>query len=133
MDMASLYGPFMYARLPLDDSRLQATVAQAEQDIVAQGPIGGVIRYPGDDYFLHKPQFHGNPWIVCTLWLAQYYQAAGRHDEAAGLLQWAMDRRLPSGVLSEQFDPETGAPIGVAPLVWSHAELVNTILDIGGI
>jgi len=32
--------------------------------------------------------------------------------------------------LSEQFDPETGAPLGVTPLVWSHAELVNTLLDL---
>lgn len=133
MDIASLYGPFMYARLPLDDHRLVTTVQTVEKQILATGPIGGVIRYPGDDYFLHKPQYGGNPWIVCTLWLAQYYQAAGRQEEAQSLLQWALDRRLPSGVLSEQFDPETGAPIGVAPLVWSHAELVNTILDLNGI
>ena len=130
LDIASLYGPFMYARLPLDDKRLVATVKQAEASIVATGPIGGVIRYPGDDYFLEKTKFGGNPWIVCTLWLAQYYQAAGRQAEAQELLDWALARRLPSGVLSEQFDPETGAPIGVAPLVWSHAELVNTILDL---
>lgn len=133
MDISSLYGPFMYARLPLDNANLQATVQETEKQILATGPIGGVIRYPGDDYFLTKSQYGGNPWIVCTLWLAQYYQAAGRHDEAASLLDWALARRLPSGVLSEQFDPETGAPIGVAPLVWSHAELVNTILDISGV
>jgi GH15 family glucan-1,4-alpha-glucosidase len=114
-------------------SRLQATAAEAEKQLLATGPIGGVIRYPGDDYFLTKPQYGGNPWIVCTLWLAQYYQAAGKQAEAAGLLQWALDRRMPSGILSEQFDPEDGTPIGVAPLVWSHAELVNTILDLHGI
>ncbi len=133
MDISSLYGPFMYARLGLDDGRLQRTAQEVESKIAATGPIGGVIRYPGDDYFLEKQQYGGNPWIVCSLWLAQYYQAQGRHDEAQGLLQWALDRRLPSGVLSEQFDPETGAPIGVAPLVWSHAELVNTILDLNGL
>lgn len=131
MDIASLYGPFMYARLPLDDESLQDTVRAAETQILNTSPIGGVIRYPGDDYFLSK-NYAGNPWIVCTLWLAQYYQAAGRSDEAGALLKWAMDRRLPSGILSEQFDPETGASIGVAPLVWSHAELINTILDVNG-
>jgi len=130
MDISSLYGPFMYARLPLDDERLLSTAKQAETQILHTGPIGGVIRYPDDDYFLQKPQYHGNPWIVCTLWLAQYYQACGRQTEAQDLLQWALDRRLPSGMLSEQFDPEDGAPLGVAPLVWSHAELINTILDL---
>lgn len=133
VDISSLYGPFMYARLPLDDDRLESTVKSVEEQILATGPIGGVIRYPNDDYFLTKPQYGGNPWIVCTLWLAQYYQANGQNDQAWGLLQWALDRRLPSGVLSEQFDPETGAPIGVAPLVWSHAEMVNTILDLNGL
>lgn len=133
MDISSLYGPFMYARLPLEDRHLSATLQEAEQKILDTGPIGGVIRYPGDDYFLSKPQYGGNPWIVGTLWLAQLYQSSGRQQDAEKLLQWALDRRLPSGVLSEQFDPETGAPLGVAPLVWSHAELVNTILDVSGI
>lgn len=130
VDIASLYGPFMYARLPLNDERLLSTAKAVEEQILGKGPIGGVIRYPGDDYFLTKPQYGGNPWIVGTLWLAQYYEAVGRHDEALGLLQWALDRQLPSGILSEQFDPEDGTPLGVAPLVWSHAELVNTILDV---
>lgn len=133
VDIANLYGPFMYARLPLNNEHLQATAKAVEQNLLATGPIGGVIRYPGDDYFLTKPQYGGNPWIVGTLWLAQFYQANGRAEEAQHLLQWALDRRLPSGMLSEQFDPETGAPIGVAPLVWSHAELVNTILDLNGL
>jgi GH15 family glucan-1,4-alpha-glucosidase len=37
---------------------------------------------------------------------------------------------LPSGVLSEQINPSTGAPLSVTPLVWSHAELINTLLDL---
>lgn len=129
MDIANMYGVFQYAGLPLSDERVQKTVAKVESDIFKKGPIGGVIRYYGDDYFLSKPQYGGNPWIVGTLWLAQYYIAAGREDEARELVNWALDRQLPSGVISEQFDPEDGSPLGVAPLVWSHAELVNTLLD----
>jgi GH15 family glucan-1,4-alpha-glucosidase len=48
------------------------------------------------------------------------------------LINWALDRRVASGALGEQFDPETGASLGVMPLVWSHAELVNTLLDFYG-
>lgn len=129
IDIANMYGPFMYAKLPIADKRLTDTVAKVEQDLFRKGPIGGVIRYWGDDYFLSKPQYGGNPWIVCTLWLAQYYISAKRTDEAKDLIEWALQRQQPSGVLSEQFDPEYGGPLGVAPLVWSHAELVNTILD----
>lgn len=134
IDIASMYGPFMYAKLPLNDKRLAITVAKVEKDLLARGPIGGVIRYVGDDYFLAKPkQYVGNPWIVCTLWLAQYYISAKRASEARKLINWALERRSPSGVISEQFDPETGASLGVSPLVWSHAELTNTILDFYGL
>ena len=35
-----------------------------------------------------------------------------------------------SGALSEQYDPETGESLSVVPLVWSHAELINTVLDL---
>lgn len=133
VDISSLYGPFMYARLPLHDERLSTTALAVEAQLLNKSPIGGVIRYPGDDYFLAKRQYGGNPWIVCTLWLAQFYQASGRQADAEQLLQWALDRQLPSGILSEQFDPETGSSLGVAPLVWSHAELVNTILDLNNL
>jgi GH15 family glucan-1,4-alpha-glucosidase len=129
VDIASMYGLFMYAKLPLSDERLTRTVTKVEQTLLRTGPAGGVIRYYNDGYFLSKPQFGGNPWIVCTLWLAQYYISANREEEARSLIDWALDRQFASGVLSEQYDAETAEPLSVAPLVWSHAELVNTILD----
>jgi len=129
MDIASMYGPFMYAKLPLSDGRMARTVEHAEKTILNTGPLGGVIRYTGDNYFLSKPKYSGNPWIVCTLWLAQFYISANREEEARMLIDWALDRQLPSGILSEQYDPVDGAALSVAPLVWSHAELINTILD----
>ncbi len=133
LDISSLYGPYMYAQLPLDDERMQNTFAAVKQNLLNSSPLGGVIRYPGDDYFLEKTQYKGNPWIVCTLWTAQYMNAVGEKGEADKLLQWSVDRALPSGSLSEQFDPETGSTLGVVPLVWSHAEFINTALDLARI
>jgi GH15 family glucan-1,4-alpha-glucosidase len=130
LDISSLYGPFMYAGLDADDYRLKSTVDQVEKRILNSTPSGGVLRYENDNYFLTKRQYKGNPWIVSTLWLAQYYATVGKLKEAKDLLEWSIARELPSSVLSEQFDPETGAPLGVTPLVWSHAELVNSLLDI---
>jgi GH15 family glucan-1,4-alpha-glucosidase len=130
IDISSLYGPFMYAGLPLSDERLAATVKTIEERILNSSPAGGVLRYENDNYFLTKHQYKGNPWIVSTLWLAQYYSTAGRTQEARTLLDWSLQRELESGALSEQFDPETAASIGVTPLVWSHAEMVNTLLDL---
>lgn len=130
LDISSLFGPFMFARLPFTDERLIKTFEHVQRDLRNTSPIGGVIRYPDDNYFLAKPQYKGNPWIVCTLWLAQYLNASGAADEAYQLLRWAFDRKLASGILSEQFDPDTGFAISVAPLVWSHAEFINTVLDL---
>ncbi|HVW23475.1 MAG TPA: glycoside hydrolase family 15 protein [Candidatus Saccharimonadales bacterium] len=130
LDISSLYGPFMYAGLPLDDTRLVSTARHVEIRLLNTSPIGGVIRYEKDNYFLTKEQFKGNPWVVSTLWMAQYYSTIGMHDQAQTLLEWALAREMPSGVLSEQYDPETGSPLGVTPLVWSHAEIVNTLLDL---
>ena len=129
LDISNLYGPYMYAGLALDDKRLLSTAVEVEKRLLGTSPIGGVIRYENDNYFLTKRQYKGNPWHVTTLWLAQYYAGNGRIDEARNLLKWSLDREIESGVLSEQYDPENGAPLSVAPLVWSHAELINTILD----
>jgi GH15 family glucan-1,4-alpha-glucosidase len=129
LDISNLYGPFMYAQLPIDDPRIISTAAAVESRLLNSTPSGGVIRYEHDNYFLTKRNYMGNPWIVCTLWLAQYYIGVGKHEQAGDLISWALDRQLPSGVLSEQFDPEDGLSLGVTPLVWSHAELVNTLLD----
>jgi GH15 family glucan-1,4-alpha-glucosidase len=129
-DISNMYGPYMFADLKLDDPRLLSTVAHMEKYLVGTTPSGGVLRHANDGYFLTKHQYEGNPWIVSTLWMAQYYEAAGQHDKANALLDWSIAHELPSGALSEQFDPESGAPLGVTPLVWSHAEMVNTILDL---
>ncbi len=129
IDISSLYGPFMYSGLSLDDKRIIKTAEQVKTRITNVVPIGGVVRYEHDNYFLKKSQYLGNPWVVCTLWLAQYLIATNDKEAAAKLIKWSLDRQLPSGILSEQFDPDNGSPLGVAPLVWSHAEVLNTLLD----
>lgn len=131
VDISSLFGAYKYAGLKADDERILNTAKKVEERLLNTSPSGGVIRFEDDVYFLSKSQYKGNPWIVCTLWLAQYYLSVGRNDEGRQLLEWAYARVLPGGALSEQFDPESATPLGVTPLVWSQAELLNTILDIG--
>ena len=132
MDISSLYGIITFAGISASDPQVTSTLKHVEEKLLNSSPIGGVIRYEGDNYFRAKRQFSGNPWIVCSLWLAQIYISIDRHDEAERLMQWVHDRAMPSGALSEQFDPEDGHPISVTPLVWSHAEFVNTVLDLHG-
>lgn len=130
IDISSLQGVYMLAGLPNSDSRLQHTVKRIEDRLLDSSPTGGVIRYENDNYFRHNQAYPGNPWIVCTMWLAQYYAGIGNKEKALRFVDWTLDRMTPSGMLGEQFDPVTGQCLGVMPLVWSHAELINTILDI---
>lgn len=129
VDISSLYGAFMYSGLDINNSMILNTAKKVEETILNTSPGGGVIRYNNDNYFLTKRQYLGNPWLVTTLWLAQYYIAIEQKDKAMELINWSLSRALNSGVLSEQFDPENLSPLSVSPLVWSHAELVNTMLD----
>jgi GH15 family glucan-1,4-alpha-glucosidase len=64
------------------------------------------------------------------LWVAQYYLQLNRTDDAEKLVDWTLGHALPSGVLSEQVNPTDGSPLSVTPLVWSHAETINTLLDL---
>lgn len=129
LDISSLYGIYMYSGLPLSDERMSSTADAVDKKLANVVPVGGVIRYENDNYFRYKTKYSGNPWIVCSLWYAQYLIGIKDKPKAKIYIDWSLARQLPSGVLSEQFDPETGNPLGVAPLVWSHAEVVNTLLD----
>jgi glucoamylase len=129
IDISSLYGPYMYAGLALDDERLIGTAKRVEERILNTTPLGGVLRYENDGYFLTKHEYKGNPWVVSSLWLAQYYAGNDNLVAAQALLDWSLAREMASGVLSEQYDPDDGTSLSVAPLVWSHAEMINTILD----
>ncbi|GIK12615.1 MAG: hypothetical protein DYG83_16770 [Candidatus Brocadia sp. AMX2] len=75
----------------------------------------------------------GNPWIISTLWLAQYKIATALTLEqlqgVIGILMWVVRHARPSGVLPEQLHPFGERPISVCPLSWSHAEVIITVMD----
>lgn len=133
---SALYALFAFGAFPADDPRVQATMRSVITRLWVQTEVGGIARYEGDYYFRRSgdiARVPGNPWFICTLWAAQWYiaQARTRKDltTALELLLWAARRALPTGILPEQLHPETGEPLSVAPLTWSHAEFVTTTLD----
>lgn len=130
LDISSMYGTYMIAEKGFIEADERNTISAIESILLDQSPSGGTPRYEMDNYFVSTPQYMGNPWFVATLWMAQYYVRRGNIDRAKHYMQWAMDKTLPSGVFSEQINPTTSEPASVAPLVWSHAEFINTALDI---
>ena len=132
LDVSTAYGSMMYATKLMGPQKVKSTFEAIERILLNSAPIGGVPRYEHDSYFMSDPSYQGNPWFVTTLWLAQYYLQINRDEEAAKLVEWTLALAEPSGALSEQIEPTTGEPRSVLPLVWSHAELINTILDLRG-
>jgi GH15 family glucan-1,4-alpha-glucosidase len=94
---------------------------------------GGIARYENDDYQRVTREVPGNPWFICTLWLARWYIATALSfdelDRGLSLLNWTAKHATPSGMLSEQIHPYTGNPISVSPLIWSHAEFVIAVCE----
>jgi GH15 family glucan-1,4-alpha-glucosidase len=109
---------------------LQKTQSRIESKLLDQSPAGGSPRYEHDRYFEADSNYQGNPWFVTTLWLAQLYARNKNTSRARHYIDWTIRHALPSGVLPEQIHPVNGSPLSVAPLIWSHAELINTMLDL---
>ena len=94
---------------------------------------GGIARYENDNYYRVSKDLPGNPWFICTLWLARWYIAAASSSEdlskGLNLLNWTAKHASPSGMLAEQINPQTGALLSVSPLAWSHAEFVSAVCE----
>ena len=133
---ASLVGLWYFGMFPPADARIVATMTTVRERLWVRTPVGGVARYENDYYHQvsqDTDKVPGNPWFICTLWLAQWQIAAARSQgtlkPARELLDWAADHALHSGVMAEQVHPFTDAPLSVSPLTWSHATLVMTVWE----
>jgi len=130
LDASSAYGPLMFATEAFGGKAVRSTFKTLEDTLLDKSPCGGLPRYTQDTYFACEPPYLGNPWFVTTLWMAQYYLQLHREPDADRLVEWTLGYAMHSGALSEQVNPTDGSPLSVAPLVWSHAELINTLLDV---
>ncbi|HLE48385.1 MAG TPA: glycoside hydrolase family 15 protein, partial [Candidatus Thermoplasmatota archaeon] len=103
------------------DPRAQPFVDAVEKRLWSP-KAGGMARYEGDRYYGQE-----NPWIICTLWLAEAHLLLGRPERCRDLIEWAAATAGPTGLLSEQLDAATGQPTSVTPLVWSHSTFLDTV------
>ena len=128
---ASLFGIFYFGAFDIHDELVRNTMRAVEKHLWIPTEIGGVARFQEDGYMRISQTATGNPWFICTLWLADYRIAVARKKAhlkgALEILEWTSKRALPSGVLAEQVHPETGAPLSVSPLTWSHSTFVVTV------
>ncbi len=127
---ASIFGTFYFGCYAPDDEKVVNTMKAIEENLAAGG---GIARFQNDSYMRISDQATGNPWFLCTLWLADYYIAAAKTAEdlskALEIIEWTADHALPSGVLAEQMNPLTDEPVSVSPLTWSHSTFVATVMN----
>jgi len=133
---ASLSGLWLFGLFAPDDERVVATMEALRDRLWVKTDVGGVARYENDAY--HRvgddvDRVPGNPWFICTLWLARWIIATARTGDdlqtALDMLRWTANHALPSGVMAEQVHPYTNAPLSVSPLTWSHATLVAAVQE----
>ena len=128
---------FAFDALDANHPAVMAEVNAIEQRLTIKTPIGGVARYERDYY--HQVEHDniddvpGNPWVICTLWIAQHKIAIAKTSDelqkALPYLDWTLHRSRDSGVLAEQYHPYTGEAISVSPLTWSHATVMTVVLQ----
>lgn len=131
---SSMFGLFEFGVLPAEDDRVARTMGAIAEQLRVKTDVGGIARYTNDYYFRQSDDIDkvpGNPWIICTLWVASFQIETARTledlSEPRRTLEKVTTFALPGGNLPEQVQPENGAPLSVAPLTWSHATYVQIV------
>ncbi|HEY1085365.1 MAG TPA: glycoside hydrolase family 15 protein [Candidatus Saccharimonadales bacterium] len=127
IDASSFYGSFMFGLFDSSGDELKRMFDAMTNTIRVSGI--GMQRYENDSYRRKSDYAPSNPWLITSLWQAQYYFETGRPDEAKEVVDWVQRAASSTGMLSEQVDPDDNSQVSVAPLVWSHAEFMATMLD----
>jgi trehalose 6-phosphate phosphatase len=104
-----------------DDPRFLATVLRVEADL-RSGPT--VYRYKWDDGL---PGVEGG-FHLCTSWLIEAYLRTGRRADAEELFDQLLSCAGPTGLLPEEYDPETERALGNHPQAYSHLGLIRCAL-----
>jgi GH15 family glucan-1,4-alpha-glucosidase len=124
---------YVYGVLDAKNFMVKNTMASLKENLWVKTASGGLSRYSNDAFRRVSLDTPGNPWFIATLRLARWYIAVAESQaDLAGALEilvWTVKHALASGVLSEQLNPYTGEPVSATPLLWSHAEYVQAVVE----
>jgi GH15 family glucan-1,4-alpha-glucosidase len=108
-----------------DSPALLGTVDAVRRELGAGGSL--LYRYrPGSDGLSGGE----GAFLPCSYWLAESLAAAGRTDEAIGVLDELTRHNAPLGLLPEEVDPGAGGYLGNFPQAFTHAAHVAAALAI---
>lgn len=129
VDCSSVFGSYTFGLFDAKSTEITSSIETIKQMFGVNDGLIGLPRYEGDEYRRSNPNITGNHWFVVSFWLAQYYIDSGDDQKALDILDWAKKHAVSTGVMGEQFDPAANQIVSPAPLTWTHAEYVSTLLD----
>jgi GH15 family glucan-1,4-alpha-glucosidase len=112
--------------LPVDDPRIQGTLAAIERRLVFDGLVH---RYDTGETADGLPPGEG-AFIACSLWYADNLILAGRRREARTMFERVLALGNDVGLLAEEYDTAAKRQMGNFPQAFSHVALVNTALNL---
>ncbi|MGH3110170.1 MAG: glycoside hydrolase family 15 protein [Gaiellaceae bacterium] len=117
--------------LPARDERVLGTVAAIQRDLMRDG---FVERYRAD---VENVGVDGLPpgegvFLPCSFWLVAVLAQQDRLDEAVELYERLLSLSNDLGLLSEEYDPESGRLVGNFPQAFTHLALVETAFTLRG-
>jgi len=129
IDLSAIFGAFMFGLFAIESTEMKQSIQTITSTFHPSSEEPGLPRYENDDYRRTDDTVTGNYWFITTLWHAQYLLEVGDSTGAQAILSWVKSHALSTGMLSEQINPKTSETVAPAPLTWSHAEYVSTMLD----
>ena len=130
IDCSSVFGAYIFGLFDAKSPEMTSSIETVKQLFGINNGSIALPRYENDDYRRVSHGVTGNYWFITSFWLAQYYIDNGEKEKAIEILDWAKSHSLETGVMGEQVDPITNEIISPAPLTWTHAEYVATLLDL---
>lgn len=130
IDCSSAFGVYTFGLFALNSPELTSSVETIKQLFGVNDGALGLPRYENDNYRRVSPGVTGNYWFISSFWMAQYDIDTGNSEKALEIIDWAKSKALSTGIMAEQYDPVKNEIISPAPLTWTHAEYVTTLLNL---
>jgi GH15 family glucan-1,4-alpha-glucosidase len=121
LDAATLIIP-QIGFLPADDERVVNTVEAIERELTQNGFVRRYLPEAAPD----GVEGSEGAFLLCTFWLANCLSLIGRRDDAVERFHRLLALRNDVGLLAEEVDVNTAAPLGNFPQAFSHVALVGT-------
>lgn len=129
IDNSSVFGSYIFGLFDRNGQEIKSSIETIKHIFGINNGAIGLPRCENDDYRRVSSDINGNLWFITSLWLAQYYLDNDKTDEAYKIIRWTRDSALETGIMAEQIDPITNQIVSPAPLTWTHAEYLATLLD----